>query len=61
MMVLLQAGSCVPCSGQGCGHMGLRADEAKPAEGADHVKFYLKTGSSAPYCRQLSFIFSTQA
>ncbi|KAK7501463.1 hypothetical protein BaRGS_00007267 [Batillaria attramentaria] len=45
------SGKCVPCSGEACGFMGLHADRTKPAGGATNVKYYLKTGTSWPYCR----------
>ncbi|KAK7100886.1 hypothetical protein V1264_023753 [Littorina saxatilis] len=44
-------GGCVPCSGDGCGYMGMNADKVKPRRGVNHVKYYLKTGTHGPYCR----------
>ncbi|KAL8573946.1 hypothetical protein ACOMHN_029393 [Nucella lapillus] len=45
------AGQCMPCSAGGCGYMGLKADQVKPLPGTDHVRYYLRTGPSGPYCR----------
>ncbi|XP_060081751.1 pancreatic triacylglycerol lipase-like [Ylistrum balloti] len=44
-------GACMPCSSGGCGYMGLHADRVKPPPGTHNVKYYLETGSDAPFCR----------
>ncbi|XP_021343702.1 pancreatic triacylglycerol lipase-like isoform X2 [Mizuhopecten yessoensis] len=44
-------GRCMSCSNGGCGYMGLHADRVKPPHGTSHVKYYLETGSAAPFCR----------
>ncbi|MCI3325438.1 hypothetical protein MQA28_25810, partial [Escherichia coli] len=45
------AGKCLPCSGQACGWMGLHADRVQPPRGTNQVKYFLKTGDGAPFCR----------
>ncbi|XP_046330769.2 pancreatic triacylglycerol lipase-like [Haliotis rufescens] len=45
------AGKCIPCSGGGCGYMGYHGDRVKPNNKQTLVKYFLKTGSTAPYCR----------
>ncbi|XP_046550830.1 pancreatic triacylglycerol lipase-like [Haliotis rubra] len=45
------AGKCIPCSGGGCGYMGYHGDRVKPNNGQTLVKYFLKTGLHAPYCR----------
>ncbi|PVD23637.1 hypothetical protein C0Q70_16910 [Pomacea canaliculata] len=46
-----KAGRCLPCSGQGCGIMGMHADEVKPPRGTVGVKYFFNTGDLPPYCR----------
>lgn len=46
-----KSGLCMPCTGNHCGIMGYHSDRVKPSRGTTHVKYYLKTGSSGPFCR----------
>ncbi|KAK7501512.1 hypothetical protein BaRGS_00007316 [Batillaria attramentaria] len=45
------AGNCMPCSGEGCGYMGMHADRVKPANRRSTNKYFLKTGDHSHYCR----------
>lgn len=54
-------GNCIPCEGDGCGFMGMLADRVQP-ESRTPVKYYLKTGDRAPFCRyhyKVSLTFGT--
>lgn len=46
-----QQGKCTDCSKNPCGQLGLYADKHKPPSGRDHVKFFLDTSASSPFCR----------
>ncbi|KAL4235957.1 hypothetical protein ACF0H5_004345 [Mactra antiquata] len=46
-----ERGMCLPCTDGNCGFMGFHADRTKPAPGKTHVKYYLDTGTTAPFCR----------